>query len=85
MPADTAQQTTNAWNLAHGIGRLDVVTVLPAVVLILVGWGGIFTFFDARRGAKETARAEAETYAKAIAEATAVNYLEREFPGLVST
>lgn len=84
MLAATAPQASDVMEVAHELGRLDFVTAILAALTLLVALGGIFAFFDVRRVAKATARAESETHARQVAEATAVNYLERELPRLIS-
>ena len=84
MAIDAARQAPDSLMLAHEMGRLDFVTALLATITILLAFAGIFAFFDVRRSAGRISKQVAEEEARTVAEATAVAYLERELPKLMS-
>jgi hypothetical protein len=79
-----AQHASESLALAHETGRLDFIAVPLAAITILLALGGIFAFFDVRRSAGRISKQVAEEEARTVAEATAVAYLERELPKLMS-
>jgi hypothetical protein len=81
---DSVQHVSDSLTLAHEMGRLDFITVLLTAITILLLLVGAFAFFDIRRTARRISKQVAETEARAIAEKTAVAYLERELPKLMS-
>jgi hypothetical protein len=81
---DSVQHVSDSLTLAHEMGRLDFITVLLTAITILLLLVGAFAFFDIRRTARRISKQVAETEARAIAEKTAVTYLERELPKLMS-
>jgi len=81
---DSAQHASDSIILAHETGRLDFITALLAAITILLVLVGVVAFFDVRRTARRISKQVAEMEARAIAEKTAVAYLERELPKLMS-
>ncbi len=81
---DSSQQASDSLISAHEMGRLDFVTALLAAITILLALGGVFAFVDVRRSARRISEKVAEREARTVAEATAVEYLERELPKLWS-
>lgn len=73
----------SAVEFAAQTGRLDLVSVLLAIVAILLGLGGFVAFFSIRGLAKSTAHETATATAEAIAEKAAISHLEAELPKIV--
>lgn len=68
---------------AAQIGRLDLVSLLLAIVGLILVIGGVFAFLNFRSIAKTHAKDEAKTVAEAIAERVTNEYLQRELPELL--
>jgi hypothetical protein len=83
IDASAPSLAADAVSIAAQTGRLDFLTATLAVLAAMVGIFGIYAFFDVRRVAARVAKLEAETVAAAIAEPTAVKYMERELPKLM--
>ncbi|WP_316975924.1 hypothetical protein [Shumkonia mesophila] len=65
--------------MAAQLGRLDLVSVLLAIVAILLAIGGFVAFFNVRG----IARRHAEEEAREVAEKAANDYLQREMPLII--
>lgn len=64
---------------ALSLGRLDLVTILLAIIGVALVLGGIFAFINFR----EIAKAQAEETAKKVAEEKAIEYLNDEVPPMI--
>lgn len=69
--------------LASQLGRLDLVSLLLAVLGLLLALGGIVAFLNLRGIARTVAREEAKTQISATVEEQAIAYMQAELPSLV--
>lgn len=64
-------------------GRLDLVSLLLAMVSTILVLGGVFAFINFRSIAKQHAILQAKETAEATAERVTNEYLQRELPDLL--
>lgn len=90
MPASASETPISSWGAvcdavgcASQLGRLDLVSVLLAILGLLLALAGVVAFFDLRKAAKDRATEVARVEAERAAEGAAVRYLEAELPRLV--
>ena len=69
--------------IASQLGRLDLVSLLLAVIGLILVIGGVFAFLNLRSVAKKVACEEARERAKEFAEKAANEYLQAELPDLL--
>lgn len=73
----------DAIEIAAQLGRLDLVSLLLALVGLVLVAGGIFAFINFRGIARKQAKQEATEIAKKIAEQVANQYMQDEGARLV--
>ena len=69
--------------LAGQLGRLDLVSLLLAIMAIVLTLGGLFAFLNLRQIAKRVAEAEVKRIAKDVARQTAQSYIQSEADSLL--
>lgn len=74
---------TGIIGFAAQIGRLDLVSLLLAILGILLALGGVVAFLNFRSLARKQAREEAEKIAKVVAEEKANEYLQTELMNII--
>ncbi len=80
---DGSEAATTVVQFAAQTGRLDLVTLLLAIVSTILVLGGVFAFLNFRSIAKAHAIAQARETAEATAERVTNEYLQRELPDLL--
>lgn len=73
----------DALEVAAQLGRLDLVSLLLAIVSLILVFGGLYAFLNFRAIAKAHAVREAREVAEATAERVTNEYLQRELPDLL--
>lgn len=80
---DSNEATASVIQFAAQTGRLDLVSLLLAIVSIILVLGGVFAFVNFRSIARQHAIAQAKETAEATAERITNEYLQRELPDLL--
>jgi hypothetical protein len=80
---DGGDLATTVVEFAAQTGRLDLVSLLLALVSTILVLGGVFAFFNFRSIAKHHAITQAKETAEATAERVTNEYLQRELPDLL--
>ncbi|TCO72031.1 hypothetical protein [Rhodovulum euryhalinum] len=75
--------TRSVVEFAAQTGRLDLVSLLLAIVSTILVLGGVFAFLNFRSIAKAHAIVQAKETAEATAERVTNEYLQRELPDLL--
>ena len=78
-------QTVDAVLRAAQLGRLDLVSLLLAVLGILIALAAFYTFMNVRSIARNQATEVAEQVSREIAEDVANQYLQVELPNILSS
>lgn len=73
----------DATSVAAQLGRLDLVSLLLALIGLALVLGGIFAFVNFRSLAKNQVEKEAKEVAESVAEREANKYLQRELPSMI--
>lgn len=73
----------DAISLAAQIGRLDLVSLLLAILGVIMALGGVLAFANFRSIARKQAGEEAQKIAKDTAERAVNDYIQSEIPNLI--
>lgn len=80
---DHSQPSQDAIALASQLGRLDLISLLLAIIGLILVLGGVYAFMNFRSIAKTHAVTESRKVAEETAERVTNEYLQRELPDLL--